>query len=56
MGYGDEIMITGYARILKQKYPPPLMLSKHVFIVPVGKWLIVKQPIATNISKSLVGK
>ena len=21
MGYGDEIMITGYARILKQKYP-----------------------------------
>ena len=21
MGYGDEIMITGYAKILKQKYP-----------------------------------
>ena len=21
MGYGDEIMITGYAKALKQKYP-----------------------------------
>ena len=21
MGYGDEIMVTGYAKLLKQKYP-----------------------------------